>query len=175
VLNTAYQWEAKAQWRQSAGRVGFGSLLKATACYVPQRRDTLRNLNCTAESRAGMPGIWKVLVALLLSGWIVPVRAQAELNGSYYLPLCRAAVKMLNHSANNNEGPQAMFCLGYLDAARVFLAVTPDPIKSCTPATVTDGQLAIDVVKFLESNPERLTEPFFILVVAALHQAYPCA
>ena len=97
--------------------------------------------------------------------------ASEDFRGNKYLPRCRDIITTIN---GGRSSLGAIECLGFLDAARVYLVIAPDLIRSCSPAEATNGQVARVVVKYLEDNPSRLHEPFFILAAEGLRQAFPC-
>lgn len=50
----------------------------------------------------------------------------------------------------------------------------PDGFKTCPPKGHTKEQAARVVVNYMQNNPQLLNEPFRILAMNALSQAWPC-
>jgi hypothetical protein len=77
------------------------------------------------------------------------------------------------------------FCAGYIgatldtlnmwEASDAFEKRTHDgDVKFCLPAEVTNGQIVLVFVKYLEDHPEELHKPANLLLVKALRKAFPC-
>jgi hypothetical protein len=64
-----------------------------------------------------------VVATLLLLAGLSPTWADDDFSASKYLPDCREVVKVLDQRSNGALG--AIKCLGYLDAARVYLTIAP--------------------------------------------------
>ncbi|MET4423221.1 Rap1a/Tai family immunity protein [Bradyrhizobium sp. RT3a] len=50
----------------------------------------------------------------------------------------------------------------------------PEGFKTCPPKGHTKEQAARVVVSYMQNNPQLLNEPFRILAMTALSQAWPC-
>jgi Rap1a immunity proteins len=66
-------------------------------------------------------------------------------------------------------------CLGYIDGVidRNDLAYVHKSVV-CVPSDVTNGQEEQIVMKYLNDHPERLHYAAALLVLEAMHQAFPC-
>jgi hypothetical protein len=86
--------------------------------------------------------------------------------------------ELLSYCAKGTATAQTA-CLGYI--AGVSDAIINDlirdkesPIKACIPRSVTAGDRAAMVIKWLSQHSDQLRKPAATLVVKALSEAYPC-
>jgi Ssp1 endopeptidase immunity protein Rap1a len=79
----------------------------------------------------------------------------------------------------------AGFCAGFVDAvldtlnmweaSDVFEKRSHDKdVRFCLPEEVTNGQILLVFVKYLEDHPEELHKPANLLLIEALRKAFPC-
>jgi Rap1a immunity proteins len=112
-----------------------------------------------------------VVLSLLCCG---NARANAT-SGEELLQKCKT------ESANYGSG----FCHGFIAAVLDTLTMweasdsyekrTHDKdVRFCLPAEVTNGQIVLVFVKYLEDHPEKLHMPANLLLVEALRKAFPC-
>lgn len=77
------------------------------------------------------------------------------------------------------------FCAGYIEGvlATVYMWEANDEVakrthdsdvKFCIPDTVTNGQIILVFMKYLEDHPEELHRPANTLFVIAMRKAFPC-
>jgi len=70
-------------------------------------------------------------------------------------------------------------CDGYITGASDIESMEgsafPDRRRSCTPNTVTNGQMTDVVVKYLKDHPEERHMLAAVLVVEAVTKAFPCS
>jgi hypothetical protein len=71
---------------------------------------------------------------------------------------------------------EVAMCLGLIDGltfvTETFARFLPASISSCPPRGVTKQQQVRVVVAYIERRPERMHEPFKILALQALHEAW---
>jgi hypothetical protein len=116
----------------------------------------------------------RVIAAVMLVGLLThPVAAQTEdHSANYFLPSCRDFVD--GHYAKNPllQGQ----CIGMIEALATFAADQPfQTSRSCPPEKATIRQLTTVVVRWIEQRPQRWHENFKVLVLLALHDAWPCS
>ena len=113
-----------------------------------------------------------VAVFLLFSCSVA--RAGAD-SGSELLSKCKV------QTASFDMGYCAGFISAVLDtlnmweASDVYEKRTHDKdVRFCLPAEVTNGQIILVFVKYMEDHPEQLHKPANLLLVEALRKAFPC-
>lgn len=65
-------------------------------------------------------------------------------------------------------------CGGTVDSLLFLRESLPDGFKVCHPKGVTSAQAVRVVVNYLQAHPQDLHQPFRILAMTALSQAWPC-
>ena len=86
----------------------------------------------------------------------------------------------------SKETTGGAYCLGFLQGTRLMNDYLNTPSLKygflgakyalfCQPKISTNAEAARIVVKYLRDHPERLHEDEFILALAALNAAFPCA
>jgi hypothetical protein len=101
-------------------------------------------------------------VALMMCS---PVNAGVFLTGNDLLRACEAEEKKI---------VCIMFSMGALDAYTVTIMEREELFPMCTPDGLEGGQLARIVTKYLQQNPEELTNAAATLVLVATALAFPC-
>lgn len=100
----------------------------------------------------------------------------ASTTGMELLTECRQLVALLDEEKDVNLN-EAARCAGYIqgihELTRLYQA-TKLPTLYCPPDTVTMGQVARIVEKYLRDHPAKLHEPGSILVTDAAKEAFPC-
>jgi Ssp1 endopeptidase immunity protein Rap1a len=115
------------------------------------------------------------LVPLLLISLLRQIAlAQDTYSANAHLPGCKLAAQDPRTLSSNRELIDAMNCIGFISAAREYTVLARDPFRACTPISAKNGEIALVIVKFLESRPSRLHESFALLVAEALQTAWPC-
>jgi len=105
-------------------------------------------------------------VMLLIQCFASFVSAQTRVDAStanQMMPGCRYQVR----EAENNYFLQGL-CMGMI----MGLATTDD--KICAPSAVTNKQLVLVVVQYVDNQPARHHEKFWKLALEALRKAWPC-
>lgn len=117
-------------------------------------------------------------VAVLASG---NLHAETQGDGSYYLRVCSAAVKMSDgKELTQEENLGALYCVsyisGFLDSMSLTAKFTKGKRTVCTPERgVSNDQAVRLLVKYLRENPEILHESGRMSLYLALQKAFPCA
>jgi hypothetical protein len=118
-----------------------------------------------------------LLVAAIIFSALNPSRA--EDNGNDFLLKCSEAGEPPRPGTfrNANAAFDDGYCIGVLHGLS-FLSVGPpstrNEIRFCPPPKATEGQGLRVVLNFLRNNPARTHEQFEILILNALHEAWPC-
>lgn len=98
-----------------------------------------------------------------------------SLSANEVLPGCRDVIRGRSDPA---QGEAALVkggvCMGFLEAMRDMAALAEAKSRACVPPEVINGQVATVVVRYVDSRPAQWHEPFSGLVLAALHEAWPC-
>ena len=101
-------------------------------------------------------------------------------NGNTLLAACNSAVRLMDTGIAPKDQMELGFCLGLLQgitmSSRLAAADSDKAPVMCLPADgIENGQAARVVVRYLQDHPERLHHEEFVLAVAALRNAFPCA
>jgi len=122
---------------------------------------------------------WGILSVFFL-GYVsfADVRA-VTLDGNTLLPQCEDAVRIANDNTLGLDA-DASYCLGFITG----IMTMTDEVQTANPkyaklpcypdGTMTAGQAARVVTKYLNSHPEKLHRDAHILVIEALREAFPC-
>lgn len=119
------------------------------------------------------------MVTALLSA--TSASAQADYRAEVMASRCR-------EFANSMVSPEGIlvkhdfdtgFCFGlFTMALRVVLTSDSQSgerfFGACAPVGSTVTQLAKVFVRFCDNHPEQLNEDFYVVLLSALHQAFPC-
>lgn len=101
-------------------------------------------------------------------------------DGAYFLRACEAAVKQADGAQMTLEDSlSALNCMTYISGFREALAlnskISKTPKLYCPPeGGVTHEQVARVFTKFLQSNPESLSQSGSLSLYIALSKNYPC-
>ena len=118
------------------------------------------------------------LLCVLASAASMPDRARAD--GNEILAKCQVAVRFANGEVTTldaNQSGDMGFCVGLVQGVTHMVAFLEDrvPGVACLPPNITNAQAARVLVRFLSEHPELLHEGETLLVMKALHEAFPCA
>jgi hypothetical protein len=115
------------------------------------------------------------IVALSLVG-----SASAEDNGSAnaIVPGCRAQLQAgLTDGTNPADAFGQGMCVGIITGLATSTALSRVTLKSaffCAPEESTIQQSMQVIVTYIDKHPERIDEPFVLLAISALQEAWPC-
>jgi hypothetical protein len=73
-----------------------------------------------------------------------------------------------------DEARSAGSCEGMVETAAVFSPNLPADVRACPPAQGSILESAKVLLRYLDQNPDRLTEPGITLALAAFRDAWPC-
>jgi hypothetical protein len=90
-------------------------------------------------------------------------------SGNFMLPHCQHYVTD-NYRYDVWDGD----CGGTVDTLLFLRETLPEGFRVCQPKGVTSAQAVRVVVSYMQSHPQQLHEPFRILAMTALSQAWPC-
>jgi hypothetical protein len=102
-------------------------------------------------------------------------RVEADASASFMLPYCKLTAEQASASAI-----QALLlgqCQGVIETiSQMHQAQLVEDRALCAdiPDSVTHGQLVQVVVKYGELHPDQTHKPFWMFVLGALHNAWPC-
>lgn len=85
---------------------------------------------------------------------------------------CRAFTDGSFH--DNDEAKSAGACEGMVETAMVFSPNMPADVRGCPPAQGSVLESAKVLLRYLDNNPDRLTEPGITLALEAFRDAWPC-
>jgi hypothetical protein len=108
-----------------------------------------------------------LFLVLLIS---LPRAAQAAGDGNAILPNCAAQVRAMDApegTSSWSDVSHGNYCLG------MVRGVDGVDIDIAAPKDVTLGQLVRVVLLYMQTHPEELHKPDFVLVHEALHKAFP--
>ncbi|WP_433995616.1 Rap1a/Tai family immunity protein [Bradyrhizobium tropiciagri] len=113
-------------------------------------------------------GIFAASVWVLVSS--VPSLAEEDFaSGNFMLQHCQHFIDRSNNwDAWDGECSGAISTLTFLGSA------LPPGYKVCAPKGVTKLQAARVVVNYMLKNPQTLQDPFRVLAMQALTEAWPC-
>lgn len=102
-------------------------------------------------------------------------------DGNKLLDHCQQATRGLDDVSKPTDSTlSAGHCFGMVEAAKSLMQYyrendVPDDYKACFPKSgVSTAQATRVVEKYLKDNPATLHEDGTLLVVQALHKAFPC-
>lgn len=111
----------------------------------------------------------RISVAVLVGLFTIPSSAGDLPDGNDLLSLCRTS-----------DGNHADWCQGFVEGVYLGVRWESDEVKDmgrpfCTPPEgVKSSQLVAVIRKYLSDHPERFHHEAHLLVVDALHEAFPC-
>ena len=83
------------------------------------------------------------------------------------LPGCRSALERLNTADDLQKG----ICIGRIESLTDVAQATQ---AVCLPRGLTRAQSLEVVLRYAETHPDRMAEPFTLLALAAIKAAWPC-
>ena len=112
------------------------------------------------------------LVTSILLLTAVNAHAAPPQSGADFLPICEALSKKIEGNGLDlfNQGQ----CAGIIASLRIMGPHLEPALRFCTASTVTNGQINLVILKYVDANPYRRSEPFILLATEALRGAYPC-
>jgi hypothetical protein len=145
--------------------------------------ETFVDAGRTRESVESVTSEVTVKLRLFLAGAVLGLalcgtaKAQA-LTGSQLQEACKAVTD--DNTPPIRLGTCLGFVRGVVDTQAMWEVVAQvdksyPKVHSCVPKEVEMKQTVQVVLKFLDDHPERLHEPAVILVLEALHNAFPCS
>jgi Rap1a immunity proteins len=97
-------------------------------------------------------------------------------SSNHMLRYCRAAAS--NEPLTRTvDAAMAGMCIGLIDGIALMMSDFPPEEKektSCPPRKVKLEQTVQAVITYIEARPERMHENFKMLVIEAIHDAWPC-
>jgi hypothetical protein len=124
-----------------------------------------------------------IFLSLLLPFLYCPSAVFAE-SGNEFLVTCNEGIRVMDSDFTTGDANAAVHCFAVIQAVRdtsAIYKVTLDEIglndhssNACVPDSVSVGQLARVVVKYLNANPEVLHLEETGLVWLAILDAYAC-
>src|SRR5246500_4893471 len=72
------------------------------------------------------------------------------------------------------EARSAGHCEGMIETAMLFSPNLPANVRACPPAQGSVLQSAKVLLRYLDNNPERLTQPGITIAIEAFRDAWPC-
>jgi len=124
--------------------------------------------------------LYSVSVFLILLLPVSTSMAEEKRDGNELLKKCQSSV-YLEDKKTDSPGfdlYDVQYCFGMLrgvvDTITLYQLSFPKNKLACVPNSVTNGQVARVVVKYLKKNPERLHERDATLMVFAFMEAFPC-
>ena len=103
------------------------------------------------------------------------VNAEDVTSGNEFISDCGEAVKFLDGNVNTTNITHVMVCFSYIVGVTdaVFVMKTARPF--CAPEVGTVGQHTRIVHRYMKEHPEHLHLHRYMLVEAAMKEAYPCS
>ena len=115
------------------------------------------------------------MVALLASALLAQNADAQSQSANVFLPECQ---KFLANNPEKMDTRPSLFrqgeCLGMIEGLTFVIRKLPPPLRSCIPKGVIGGQIVRVALAYIEQRPQRMHESFLLLVVEALHEAWPC-
>ena len=85
---------------------------------------------------------------------------------------CELLVK--NSLRNQDEARSAGACEGMIETAMLFSPNLPADVRACPPAQGSTLQSAKVLLRYLDNNPDRASEPGITVAIEAFRDAWPC-
>lgn len=96
-----------------------------------------------------------------------PVRSQDSSSGNGMLQPCKEALQ-------KKPGVMQGYCVGTVAAVLYFAQAFESQLRYCRPNAAGNEQGLRVLVRYLETNPDKLHLDIRILTLQAFHQAWPC-
>lgn len=115
------------------------------------------------------------LVGVVLNGSSFAVNAaEIRSDGNELLSACKQFIKEEGDFDAFHAGKCTGLVRGVSDTVFFYRSILKKDEMFCEPDSITNGQRARIVVKYLEDNPKLLNQRDVALVWRALMDAYPC-
>ena len=75
---------------------------------------------------------------------------------------------------DNGEARSAGSCEGMIETTMLFSPNLPADVRACPPAQGSVLQSAKVLLRYIDNNPDRLSEPGITLAIEAFRDAWPC-
>ena len=75
---------------------------------------------------------------------------------------------------DQGEARSAGSCEGMIETAMLFSPNLPAEVRACPPAQGSALQSAKVLLRYLENNPDRVSEPGITIAIEAFRDAWPC-
>jgi hypothetical protein len=96
-------------------------------------------------------------------------------SANYFFPACKS---FLARTPNSRADPVNVYkegiCFGTIKTLVGVGEFLPDVFRFCMPTNATIGQALRISVRYIEDRPARMHEPFVLLSIEGLRQAWPC-
>jgi Rap1a immunity proteins len=122
----------------------------------------------------------KLFIAAIVALSLVGSASAAEDTGSAnaIMPGCRAQLQAgLTDDASPADAFGQGMCVGIISGLATSTALSRVTLKSaffCAPEGSTIQQSMQVIVTYIDKHPERMDEPFVLLAISALQEAWPC-
>jgi len=108
-----------------------------------------------------------IAATLVLSGGPTIAQEKDTASANFLLPYCHEWL-------DNKKTAMPGVCIGVVTGVLETAPFLEPRVRFCPPKMATRDQALRVVVKYLDSNPDKLHEVFTGLVIVALQQAWPC-
>jgi len=145
-------------------------------CWTPQTvPELLPRVNLVSHNKTIGFLIIIGLLSLSLPAWSIADNG----DGNKLLSDCGPLIAFLDgESVDENKSHGIGFCLGLMQGMLHMNQFYEYQLKGaalfCAPNSMTNGQAARIVVKYLRDHPEELHQPDSVLTFTALRAAFPC-
>ena len=145
-------------------------------CWTPQTvPELLPRVNLVSHNKMIGFLITIGLLSLSLPAWSIADNG----DGNKLLSDCGPLIAFLDgESVDENKSHGIGFCLGLMQGMLHMNQFYEYQLKGaalfCAPNSMTNGQAARIVVKYLRDHPEELHQPDSVLTFTALRAAFPC-
>ena len=84
--------------------------------------------------------------------------------------------ELLVHGSFRDQGEarSAGSCEGMIETAMLFSPNLPPEVRACPPAQGSVLQSAKVLLRYLQNNPDRVSEPGITIAIEAFRDAWPC-
>jgi Ssp1 endopeptidase immunity protein Rap1a len=115
--------------------------------------------------------VYIIVAGLVLStiGW---ANATVVDKGADAQKSCELLVQ--NSFRNQDEARSAGACEGMIETAVIFSPNLPAEVRACPPAQGSVLQSAKVLLRYLENNPDRASDPGITVAIEAFRDAWPC-
>jgi len=113
---------------------------------------------------------------LLLGAWhfpssevpVAPLSTRERMHRNIATSLLRA------HFGESGEARFAGSCEGMIETAMLFSPNLPADVRACPPAQGSILESAKVMLRYLDKNPDRISEPGITVAIEAFRDAWPC-